>query len=226
MDIVNATVIIAAKAGSGKSFKDKDGTWYNMNDNVKAELEKVNKGDVVNISYYKKGVANYVTKLEKSALPSPAPKTEEKTTSSKTDVGAARTETGFKCSDCGTPLKDGKYKKCYDCNMKTERPKITTEDTLKQESEKFYCIDCKKELKDGKYEKCFKCNQKNPSKKNWGKGKSNYDSPEKTAQIQRGNALNAAAAVASGQQFVDPQAAGQFTKMLATDFLEWLRAAE
>jgi hypothetical protein len=54
---------------------------------------------------------------------------------------------------------------------------------------------------------------------------SNYqDNPAKTAQIQRGNALNAAASVASGQAFADPDTASEFTVILAERFLNWLRA--
>lgn len=54
---------------------------------------------------------------------------------------------------------------------------------------------------------------------------SNYqDNPAKTAQIQRGNALNAASAVASGQAFADPDTASEFTVILAERFLNWLRA--
>jgi hypothetical protein len=30
---------------------------------------------------------------------------------------------GFKCSDCGAALKDGKYTKCYPCNKKNPAPK-------------------------------------------------------------------------------------------------------
>ncbi len=57
-----------------------------------------------------------------------------------------------------------------------------------------------------------------------------YDNPDRTAMIQRGNALNAAASVASSQQFInpetgepDPQRAAEFTKILAIKFLGWLR---
>jgi len=98
---------------------------------------------------------------------------------------------------------------------KTEAPKT-------ESSTGFVCEDCGKELKDGKFKKCFVCNKKNPASK--GEKKSTYDSPEKTAQIQRGNALNAAAFVASSQQFKDPEVAKQFTLLLAEDFLTWLRA--
>jgi len=94
----------------------------------------------------------------------------------------------------------------------------------------FACEVCGKELKDGTFQKCFMCNKKGLTKKESastaGTTATKYDNPEKTASIQRGNALNAAAAVASGQQFVDPDVAKQFTLLLAEDFLTWLRAEE
>jgi hypothetical protein len=50
-----------------------------------------------------------------------------------------------------------------------------------------------------------------------------YDNPAKSAQIQRGNALNAAAAVAGGQSFNDPETAAEFTLIVAQKLLDWLR---
>jgi len=87
----------------------------------------------------------------------------------------------------------------------------------------FACEVCGKELKDGKFKTCYMCNKKGATK---GKTytKTSYDSPEKQEKIMRGNALNAAAAVASSQQFADPDVAKQFTLLLAEDFLTWLRA--
>jgi hypothetical protein len=157
---------ILAKKGDNKAFKLDDSNWYNLNDPVIPYLEKMNKGDEIVVTFEKKGVARYVSKLISAKLEVP----------------------------------------------KTETPK--TESTTG-----FVCEDCQKELKDGKFKKCFMCNKKNP-----GKIKTSYDSPEKTAQIQRGNALNAAAMVASSQEFEDPEVAKQFTLLLAEDFLTWLRA--
>jgi hypothetical protein len=116
--------------------------------------------------------------------------------------------------------------------------KLTSANILETKTETtsttgFVCEVCGKELKDDKFKKCFMCNKKGLTKKettsesNTGSAKSRdnyYNNPEKTAQIQRGNALNAAATVASNQQFVDPEVAKQFTLLLAEDFLIWLRA--
>jgi hypothetical protein len=107
---------------------------------------------------------------------------------------------------------------------KVETPKVTTP----TDPTKPHCKDCGKELKDSKYETCFDCSKKkNPE---LGTGSYHSENPEKTAQIQRGNALNAAAAVSSGQQFIhpetgaiDPEKAAQFTINLAQRFLTWLQ---
>jgi methionyl-tRNA synthetase len=101
-----------------------------------------------------------------------------------------------------------------------ETPK-TTEPEPTKSSTGFACEVCGKELKDGRFKKCFVCNKKNPTPRT--EKKSYYDSPEKTAQIQRGNALNAAGFVASNQQFADPEEAIQYTLEVAERLLEWLR---
>jgi len=119
--------------------------------------------------------------------------------------------------------------------VKKEEPKAeTTKSTTG-----FACSDCGKELKDDKYKKCYTCNQKAPVQtqvieekdKESGtgnKGKGYYDNPEKTAQIQRGNSLNAAAMVMSNPNVqmgdYSPEALAEATKTLAGSFLDWLRA--
>jgi hypothetical protein len=169
---------ILAKKGDNKAFKLDDGNWYNLNDSVIPYLEKMNKGDEVVITFEKKGVSRYVSKLVNTGA-AEAPQEEKKESS-----------TGFACEVCGKELKDNKFKKCFMCN-KTGAVK-------------------KDEVKSGSEE---------PRKSH-----TSYDNPEKTAQIQRGNALNAASTVASSQQFADPEVAKQFTLLLAEDFLNWLRA--
>jgi len=165
---------ILAKKGDNKAFKLSDDNWYNLNDNVVPYLEKLSKGDEIIVTYEKKGVSRYVSKLTgANAVVEPKKET---------------TSTGFACEVCGKELKDDKYKTCYTCNKKGAAKSIATDKETKTYT------------------------------------KTSYDNPEKTAQIQRGNALNAAAAVASSQQFVDPETASQFTKMLADELLEWLRA--
>jgi len=171
---------ILAKKGDNKAFKLDDGNWYNLNDNVIPSLEKLNKGDEVVVTFEKKGVSRYVSKLTGAGA----------TETLKTEVRESATE--FACEVCGKELKDGKFKKCFMCNksgaVKTSSSTIVIPGTVEKPK--------------GNY----------------------YDNPEKTAQIQRGNALNAAATVASSQTFEDPEVAKQFTLLLAEDFLTWLRA--
>jgi len=169
------TVTVSAKAKSGKSFLAND-EWYNVLENVKPYLEKINKGDVITINFYKKGVANYVTMIKKGSESAP-------------EAEAPESTTGFKCIDCGKELKDGKYKKCFMCNKKNPAKKEETSTGTKET--KTY---------------------------------NSYDNPTKTAQIMKGNSLNAAAAVSAGQGFSDPDAAVQFTLIVAERFLEWLKA--
>jgi len=91
----------------------------------------------------------------------------------------------------------------------------------------FVCEDCGVELKNDKYPKCYTCGKKAYKKST---KKTSYDSPEKTAQIQRGNALNAAGYVMSGFKYedpakeIDPETLAEMTIVVAEKFLEWLRA--
>ena len=100
-----------------------------------------------------------------------------------------------------------------------EKPKETVVDNpLAKSPGTPVCEDCGIELKDDKYKKCYRCGKKAYK----GKESKSYDNPEKTAQIQRGNALNAAASVLSGRP-EDPDTLGEMTIAIATKFLEWLR---
>jgi len=95
------------------------------------------------------------------------------------------------------------------------------------------CSICGKELKNPNYPTCWSCKDKAPKKsatENEKKSVVSYNNVDRTAQIQRGNALNAAAAVTGGQTFLnpetghpDPDAAQQFTLILAEAFVDWLR---
>lgn len=99
----------------------------------------------------------------------------------------------------------------------------------------FVCEVCGKELKDGRFKKCFMCNKSGATKKEdprqpgtvteeHKKSYTPYDNPEKTAQIMRGNALNAAGASVSGNlQGTDPDTIAQALIMIAERALEWLK---
>lgn len=200
------TGIIEVKKSDNKALKLDDGNWYNMNENVVSALTKASKGNVVTMQYEKKGTSRYVSKLS---------------TDSNSEEQQSESPTAFACEVCGKELKDGKFKKCYMCNKKgATAPKKSSE-----KSSEFTCEDCGAPLKDGKYKKCYPCGTKafkNKAAKEPAKESSTYI--DKTAQIQRGNALNAAASVASTQQFENPDVANEFTIILAERFLDWLRA--
>jgi len=113
--------------------------------------------------------------------------------------------------------------------------KAGQETTAAPNTGEFKCTDCGKVLKNDSFKKCFMCNKKNPKptqtetattdtsspKKSYNQ----YDNPEKTAQIQRGNAINAAAASVSGNlQGADPDTISEVVLSLAQNYLDWLRA--
>jgi hypothetical protein len=127
--------------------------------------------------------------------------------------------------------------KVKNVNYVTSLTKATTEPTSAVESATgFTCPVCNKPMKDGKYPVCYMCNKKGlkaptTTKEEKTETKKSYDNPERTAQIQRGNALNASAAIAANYQFVnsetgepDYEMAAQYTKLLAQTLLDWLRA--
>jgi hypothetical protein len=98
-----------------------------------------------------------------------------------------------------------------------------TEPEVTEEAE-FKCEKCGAALKDDKYKTCWACSQKNkPSVEKTGEG--TY--VDKTAQIQRGNALNAAGAALSGNlQGADPDTIIEALITVAERALEWLRFVE
>jgi hypothetical protein len=214
--------IIAVVAGNGKGFviTGVDG-WFNASD--ASLLTGIKKGDDVVVTYELSGKIKKVSAISGGVKSAPVaqavPEAKKETPKPST--------TGFACSVCGKELKDGKFKKCYECNVASKAApaveEVKTDTTVGPK-----CIDCGIALKDDKYTKCFPCNKKNPVKKQWsGKSGGSYkDSPEKTAQIQKGNALNAAAAVLCGAQCLnglDPEGICQVTRIVADNLLEYLK---
>ena len=106
------------KGGKGFQLEGEEG-WFTAVKSIVPYLDKCKEGDIVNITFEKKGVYRNVTKIEKVQG------------ESKPEVQDAPE---FTCEDCGTALKDGKYKKCYKCNQKSNTP--PKEDTYKKEDHK------------------------------------------------------------------------------------------
>ena len=111
---------IICKKSDNKAFKLGE-NWYNLNDPVVPFLEKMNKGDEVLVTYEKKGVSRYVSKLVSA---------NEVIHTTEHVVSA----TGFACEVCGKALKDGKFEKCFLCNKnkleKKEDPKSNPVETI------------------------------------------------------------------------------------------------
>ena len=85
---------------------DKKGTWYSCSNAVYDYVSKnFKEGDKVTLQTDNDTVVK-VTKGEGV-------------------VQEAKTTPKYVCEDCGKELKDGKYKKCYNCNKKA--PKTSTE---------------------------------------------------------------------------------------------------
>jgi len=193
---LTAKVTNKSKTNKGLQFEGQEG-WFSVPEKLIPFSAKINKGDTIEVTYIKKGVFKNVVYLGAAtgAVTPVEPKEAPKTST-----------TGFACTVCGAELKDGKYKKCFNCNKKAkeapvaekkEEPTTTTGTQVFDEPIK--------------------------EKKEWVPG--NYNNPEKTAQIQRGNALNAAASAVSGNLSGDnPEAVQEAVLMIANTFLDWLRA--
>ena len=214
---------IQVKAGNGKGFMV-NGTegWFNCADTT--ILAKFNKGDEVIVSYELNGKIKKVSMISSNGPKESAPVAQKLPEPVKQEAPVTTKLPEFACEVCGKELKDGKFKKCYACNVaKKEAPQPVLPEEI---TTGFKCVDCGIALKDGKYTKCFACNQKNPVKKQWKPKSGGYDSPEKTAQIQKGNALNAAASVLCGSTCLDgldPDGIAQITRIVANSLLDYLR---
>jgi predicted RNA-binding Zn-ribbon protein involved in translation (DUF1610 family) len=223
---ITAKITKKAKNGKGFILEGQEG-WFNANDKAIPFLAKIDEGKVVEVTYFQKGVKREVTLIkEVSGTTAEAPKETHKEDNKGTYTN---------CSVCGKELKGNgvNYPKCWDCKDKEPKSEV------RESATGFVCEDCGKALKDDKYKKCFLCNKKSPNeekshvnrreKEELGEQKeikyTNYDNPEKTAQIQRGNALNAAGAAVGGNfAGSDPQTIAEAVKIIADLLYDFLRA--
>lgn len=110
----------------------------------------------------------------------------------------------------------------------TGAPTTTKSTASKEESTTgFKCSECGVALKDDTYPTCYPCSQNSNKKEKEKVTDSKYRNPEITASIQRGNSLNAAAAVLSGTDLVktaDAETIAELVKVVAGLLLDWLRA--
>lgn len=216
---------VIAKTGTGFVITGTEG-WFNIKD--KSVLSKFNKGDEVYVTYEVDGKQKKVSMISsvgpKECIP-PVETKKEPTPEFKKEASKL-SSTGFACEVCGKELKDGKFKKCYECNVAAKATPVIEEQKV-ADSNVPKCIDCGAVLKNNKYTKCYPCNLKNPvQKKQWKPKTGEYDSPEKQAAILKGNSLNAAASVLCGASCLDgkdPDEIAQITQYVAHLLLDYLK---
>ena len=213
-------------AGNNKGFiiTGQEG-WFNAPDDKM--MLQFKKQDKVIVTYEVSGKIKKVSMVSSDGPKESAPVAQKAPEPVKQEAPKTSSSTGYACEKCGKELKDGKFKKCYECNVAAKAAPVVEERKVADTTAGPKCVDCGAALKDDKYTKCFPCNKKNPVKKQWaGKSSGSYkDSPEKTAQIKRGNALNAAASVLSGAQCLDgldAETIAEITKVVATSLLDYL----
>jgi DNA-directed RNA polymerase subunit RPC12/RpoP len=207
---------ISYKTQTGKAIKF-EGSDKFYNAYKKEDLDSYVVGQTVKLTYEIKGNFQNISKIE--LVPDKQPEPNQATSSS-----ASTPATGYKCVTCGKELKDNKYKNCYECNQKAKETKTATPEEepkpLTTEPEVYLCSECGAKMKNNKYPTCYNCSKK----KGFNKQKqTNYNNPERDAQIRRGNAINAAGAALSGNlQGSDPDAIKQALIYIAEGALTWL----
>ncbi|MFH0806070.1 MAG: hypothetical protein V1901_04295 [Patescibacteria group bacterium] len=115
-------VTISAKKKTNDAFKGTNDIWYNLDQQAVSSLEPLKKGDEVVLTIEGDGYKAKVIKIVKvgGGQTTQAP------------VGTA-TPTSPKCEICGKELKDAKYKKCYDCNLKKAESPVVENKTEPKE---------------------------------------------------------------------------------------------
>jgi hypothetical protein len=220
---------ISYKTKNLKAIKLEGDERY-LNAYKKEDLDPYSVGQTVEISYNVKGTFNNISKITLISE-QVAPKVETPKTT------PPPVTTGYVCAECNKPLKDGKFKKCYDCNQKTKDqsktedksepvkglPQPLSEEEIKKDKstpEVYLCNTCGAKMKTNKYPTCYNCNKKNPTKT---EKSTSYNNPERDAQIRRGNAINASAAAISGNMVgSDPETLKQALLYIAEGALTWL----
>jgi hypothetical protein len=111
-------LLVFSKTGEMVKFEDlsnnKGGMWFFIAENVKPFIKKITPGTEVEFQAEERNGQRTVVFLKSS-----------------TGYSATQTvpSTGFTCSVCGVPLKDGKYKVCYNCNKNSSGNKTYSNET-------------------------------------------------------------------------------------------------
>ena len=193
---LTAKVTNKSKTNKGLQFEGQEG-WFSVPEKLIPFSAKINKGDTIEVTYIKKGVFKNVVYLGAAtgAVTPVEPKEAPKTST-----------TGFACTVCGAELKDGKYKKCFECNKKAKEAPVAEK---------------KEEPTTTTGTQVFDEPQKETATR-WTPGKSNYGSPEDIAGKEVGCAANCAAAILAGRP-EDPETLLELWRTLFNGILEHIK---
>jgi len=187
---ITAKVTNKSKTNKGLQLEGQEG-WFSVPDKLVTYAEKLNKGDVVEVTYIKKGAFQNVLGLY------------PKTTEPETKKEEPKVDPIYKCIECGTSLKDGKFKKCFKCNSKAKETSKVAEESKEPAKTQVFDDKTKKEP--------------------WVPQKTNYGSAEDIAGKEVGCAANCASAILAGRQ-EDPETLLEMFRILFGGILEHIRA--
>ena len=125
------TITAKIKIKSGKKGFQLEGLdgWLNATDEVVPYLAKLNKGDLVTVTYNKEGVKQEAIKIVTGGAPDSAPKA----SAPKPEIVK---DPNKKYCSCGKEIKNKAYDKCFECNKKTsEKTSPPTDTELEKERE-------------------------------------------------------------------------------------------
>ena len=200
---LTAKVTNKSKTNKGLQFEGQEG-WFSVPEKLIPFSEKINKGDTVEVTFIKTGVSKNVVYL--SATTAEAKKEEQPSGCTTQTASTPIKGTGFNCTVCGAELKDGKYKKCFNCNKKAKEAPVAEK---------------KEEPTTTTGTQVFDEPQKETTTR-WIPGKSNYGSPEDIAGKEVGCAANCAAAILAGRP-EDPETLLELWRTLFNGILEHIK---
>ena len=192
---IKITAKIAKKSKTNKGILiEGNDAWFSIAEKLVGFVEKLNPGDSVELTYIKKGTfQNVIGIYPAKGEVKEEPKEEKK-------------GTGFNCTECGAELKDGKYKRCFNCNKKAKENSVTEKEPVTTTGTQVF-------------------DEPQKEKEGWKPGKSNYGSPEDIAGKEVGCAANCAAAILAGRP-EDPGALLELWRTLFNGILEHIKLSK
>uniref|UniRef100_A0A6M3K2Z7 Uncharacterized protein n=1 Tax=viral metagenome TaxID=1070528 RepID=A0A6M3K2Z7_9ZZZZ len=131
-EMINTKVLGLSKAKNMLKVFDEEApkkeTWYWLTPQVQQFIGDIKEGTEVEFEVNEKQGKKTIVFLKKKGV------TASKPIASTAKV-ETKTETGFKCKDCGATLKDNSYETCYKCSMaRREKEEKSPENKDKQSS--------------------------------------------------------------------------------------------